>query len=271
MLAVVYVLCFGKPKPMHKVVVGNWQKCRQIHFVCLTDCVDSWKQLEGENLTFVNVTIEEFFKRASEVLDIDLNLYRHSHFFGVFNGWSACGLRHLLADMFPVFCRSVELWGFMDYDVLINCGKLDEHLERNQYLVLLLFPSCTCVWEHLKIHRKSIDMKQLWIQAADWHDGHCPMEVALSYHLRSLYPCGDIQQNEVVSHWKYSDDALSGFNRAVLLTSAQKLVDLKNNTDCMFFIADTEVKENGDCEVDEINVSMSQGDGFTFYERFAKV
>lgn len=250
----VFVLCFGQPKPLHELLIRNWSKVKCIHFVLITDVVQPWNQLVGMSLNNIEVvmcSISDYFERGAQILcSVDFMTDYGKLVFNKMNGWTACGLRPLLNDMFP--SDKWDWWGYMDYDVLLNGPAIERHLQVNMpNRNLLMFPQDSFVWEQFKLHHKCVSCTGIWKHVANLQMQRdecavCPMEALVSYHMRSLFifQGGDIEQSEIVVHWRYLDGLDTEHDKSVELLNDTELQDCDTGRKILFFVADTEVKED---------------------------
>jgi hypothetical protein len=268
-----FSIAFGPPKPMHGFVLSNWSRLTSARFRLITDSPTEWRPLLGENTELIETSIDAYFRAAYPLLgvadDADFERMR-AKFMGVKNGWSACGLRPLLPRLFGLR-ESARVWGWIDYDVLVNARELERHIARCKKQVLLCPPPGQVLWEQFKLFRRGLDITDLYrALVADDDQGSAPMEARLVYALERLDRAtrDRMDQRRLAVHWAYADHRWTLQNQVDVTMDASHRLFAPGGAELLAFIADTQVKQWDHKRVSELEHDLkNQGRTAFAYER----
>ena len=247
MQATIFVLAFGPPRPLHRLVLSNWGACSEMTFVVLSDQPVMWLDLAHSNTAVIEITPHQLFSQAAAHLGIkDLIVSHGDMFFGKISGWTVCGLRPLLASMFPDKVLT-PFWGWVDYDVLLNAQAMTAHFQAHSDDHLLFFTQQDMLWEQFKVFSSSIPLDAFFKRTLSEGRPGSPLEAQLVYRLRGLSSlrADQIQQSQVAVHWHHTDSDSRAMASHVDVLVDQVDWTLKNRRtggSLLFFVADSEVK-----------------------------
>ena len=246
----VFAIAFGPPKPLHRQVVDNWRATSALRFVLLTDCYYAWRELvdlAGERITVVETSVLHIFTAGARLLgfpDAAALMARHgTRFFGGMNGWTVCGMRGLLADIYTTHVEGASLWGFIDYDVLLSPKLVAAQIAQNEDKDLLFAPSTGFLWEQFKLFSSRLRMPFHYLHLIKGEAR--PLEAALVYHLRGVgLKIDDLPQTALVAHWAHLDEdsRATSHHQDVTISPNWQLTNAKTGAPITIFIADSEVK-----------------------------
>jgi hypothetical protein len=244
-----FCFAFGPPKPAHEIVLGNWALCYQhTTFHIITDHLSAWKATcqDARNLNFIHDTVPNIFNRAFSILNVDPEQTMQNLFFNVMNGWTVCGLRPIFALLYPDIVSPDDMWGWIDWDVLVNPYMLDVHLKKYHDKNLLLMPTEDEAWEMLKVFR-GFDMFPIYkgiVNSEKQEMEKAPLEAVTVYHLRGIreLKADGVLQNQIAVHWHY----IAGkplVNVMDVVYHKDGRLENGSGYPLFFFVADTEVKQ----------------------------
>ncbi|WP_156026389.1 hypothetical protein [Xanthobacter sp. 91] len=261
----IYSLAFGAPKPMHRFIFSNWASADFANFRLFTDQAENWREMihpDTSNIEIIDTQLLDWFRAFFPYFHVSSHaelIEKYPDFFREqLTGWNACCLK-------PLFTRfdntpTPAIWGWVDYDVLLNPSALERHLIENEDKDLLMFPEGGGVWEQFKLFRSNVDVTDLCQRIIDApRPDPAPLDVMVSYQIRGLgSPMDDIAQNMVASHWKYSDCGDFPENKfGVIIDNNMKLTS-DDGREILFFIADTETKYYTENDVKKISEQLDK-------------
>lgn len=252
----VFALAFGPPRPMHQMVLANWEACDSVQFVLLTDCASQWTALirHEPRIQVVSTSVQDYFARGAAVLGFqdtaDLMRIHGDKLFGRMDGWTACGLRGLLHLMFPALTPHTHT-GWIDNDVLVDASGLRQHLFRSADTDLVLFTKAGMLFEQFKIVHTRVDAAAIYHDLLRAHDIDAdavpmPMEARYVYRLRGVRALSrdELPPERIAAHWLHTDESEGGaqFRRHVSVSDDWQLLDVVEGRRLLFLLADSEVK-----------------------------
>ena len=264
----IYSLAFGAPKPMHRFIFDNWASADFAHFRLFTDQAENWRKNIHpgiSNIEIIDIQLLDWFRVFFPYFHVSSHvelIQKYPEFFhDDLTGWNACCLKPLFTQFDNT--STPAIWGWVDYDVLLNPSALKRHLIENDDKDLLMFPVGGGVWEQFKLFRSNVDVTDFCKRIIDApRPDPAPLDVMVSYQIRGLgSPMDDIAQNMVASHWKYSDCGDFPENKfGVTIDDNMKLMS-DSGREILFFIADTETKyyTEGDVRIiiEQLNKKMN--------------
>jgi hypothetical protein len=263
-LGCVYVLAFGLPRPFHRILLQNWSYCSTLRFHLLTDQTEAWSRIMPSftgNLRLVATTPEGLFRRSPSYFGCmdfeDFTRRFLSKFYNRIDGWTACGLRPLLDELFRLDSES-PYWGWMDYDVLLNPDAVGSIMERRESAGLF-YPMDGPVWEHFKLFHRSLDLKSHFDDikfAVDVENR--PLEVQTAYFVTDKIPLSRIPNRSIACHWKFYD-RFRMINQYDVHVASSFAMKSETGFEVVYFIADTESRAYSDNAVSKIQALWSAG------------
>ncbi len=253
-IAVAFIVAIGIPRPMHKLLVKNWELVKNMDFVILTDNVAQWSSLlsHDSNIFLKKVTVDELFYKSSVYLgsdNVDDFMCKFGdRFFNRVDGWSVCGFRPLFRELFPEFIKEHKYWGWMDWDVVINPLEITRVLKTDSDILLL--PLSFIAWEQFKLFNVGFDEIYYYKKFLNTvSDFVAPMEAKLCYWIRdekeNFPKITELKQEEVGPHWSWTN--IHYKNALVNQCDVNYYNDGKlmseQNHELVFLIADTQVKK----------------------------
>lgn len=260
-----FVLGFGPPKPLHRLIVEHWKLQPSAHFELVTDH-PGWRPLVGTatNVSIVETSVEDYFARAFDLLGCSTPDDFYGRYGVVFhqdrlpmNGWTACALRPLLGRIHAV---DSPWWGWLDYDVLFDHAALAHALGRPD-IDGFYFPTQGPHWEQFKVFRSSSAVDEDYLRIAGQHASRQahpgrPLEADLLYHLRETgrLRFDECDMGSIAVHWPWTNrQPMPSIQTDVALGADMiSLAHAPTGRPLIFFVADVQVKLFSEAQVDGV-------------------
>ena len=285
-----FIIAFGHPKPLHRIITQHWGQHDLVNFVVFTDKYDDWHILcqNFKNIHLISISVNEFFTSFCAILNcssIDefdkaygIALYRNPAKPMEFRSWSTCALRPLLGSLYNI---KSTWWGWVDYDVFIDKKYLKDRLAQQDLDAIYYMPLYHPPWEQLKIFniRCQTQMHNLYMQliksfcdSRDFGKILTPLDAAFSKDFRKeknlKFDFFD-SFKDISVHWEYmnhKDWPGNDIKTDVVLDHVNAFL-YTNYNQILFFIADTETKLFSDQKVDYILNSLNKYE-FRFADQY---
>lgn len=290
-LATLFIIAFGKPKPLHTLIVDHWKKQDSANFVLITDCEKDWYDLIGvnSNIHLINILIKDYYSQFLSILNcknleflhktLGYSLYLNPIEGGP-TGWGACALRPLLPSIYEI---DSEWWGWIDYDIFFDKLLFTQHLLNKHIDAFYYTLSGIPPWEQFKIFRTTLVPKIVNLYQKLIVDTACTRFCKLLNNERlkyipmdakictKLYEESDIRFDNfdtfksIAIHWSMSNDSDwpgPDIKTDVILDNNNTSVSTDRNI--LFFVADSEAKTFSQYKVDRILDNLAKNGKYTF-------
>ena len=269
----VFSFAMAAPKPFHQCIVENWaQMPASYQFSLVTDCPELWAPLiKGlKNVDLVSISMDEWFNRAEMAISTNgepqVGPSFNEVYGGARNGWVACSLRPLLPKIISV--GECDVWGWIDWDVFVNPVLLHEHLAHAEQTDLFMFPREGFMWEHFKLFKTGVDLLPIArrVMAEGTANATAPMCAMTSYAIGAAeysYRRDGLAQEMIAVHWAYSDKMQAKNGVPVIQYRDGYMTDGAGHP-LMFFVADTQVKDWSETDMNEYRETISTKGQFFF-------
>ena len=226
---------------------------------------------EATNFRFIRTSVDDVFRRAYPFIgahsDDDFEHRLADRFFRQKTGWTVCGLRPLLPQILGVDVYG-DLWGWIDYDVMVSRDAFTKHVAAFADRDMLMVTREGFAWEQFKLFRGIVDLRTPFDKLLAAPAEQSPMEARLSYDLRGLPLTRDgLEQREIAVHWAYSDRSITA-NQFDVTEVGTEFFDPVGRP-VLFFVADTQVKQWTEAEVNAHRAAATKGEATFVYHRQA--
>lgn len=290
----IFCLCFGEPKPFHRIILSNWSAQKTTLFKIITDHPQDWAVLSHQmhNISILEASPDDVFNKCATALGCesqDLFFQKYGHIIGIVNsdhigGWSLCRFRPIFKDIYGV---DTEWWGWIDYDVLINASHLSHNLAKNNIDAFYFTeegpdffygnPQHLLGWEHFKIFRTSIDTYTIYNNLIQEYTAlnkpidftaECAFLFQLINFNRENLRLHSHSLESFAINWKNINNCNIQKLQADIQSIGQKfeyLVNYNTGKPVVFLLADIQTKTFSQSQVDYILNYVHKNNRYIFY------